>query len=248
MSYDLIKNFKQGRIADTRENVEIIQQKVEEHDSQISQQIVFSKIESLDANDNLYHSIIKVNDGSASLEVVDKADEDTSDGKMTVVGLNMYKSSIATLMNDVEALKNKFTIYEPALAPLMEKYEYEQNLTKWIGMFEEGQGQCDTTIREAAEMKKAYEGMKEHSFNLSDLERQFLMKYIEDNVYLLESDNETKTLADLMRPIWAMDVEEEIPVKITLKWTLNFYNWLLTSISDNEKERTGNIETIIVFP
>ena len=47
MSYDLIKNFKQGRIADTRENVEIIQQKVEEHDSQISQQIVFSKIESM---------------------------------------------------------------------------------------------------------------------------------------------------------------------------------------------------------
>ena len=42
-------NFKQGRLADTRENVEMIQQKVEQHENQISQQTVFSKIESLDS-------------------------------------------------------------------------------------------------------------------------------------------------------------------------------------------------------
>ena len=89
MINDMLLNFKQGRIANTVENVEIIQQKVEEHENQISQQTVFSKVESLDSQDNLYHMAISVNDGSGCLEVVDKADEDTSDGKMTVVGLNM---------------------------------------------------------------------------------------------------------------------------------------------------------------
>ena len=105
MINDILLNFKQGRLANTRENIERIQQKVEEHDSQIRQQNVFSKVETLDSDDNLYHMTISVSDGSASLEIVDKADEDTSDGKMTVVGLNMYKSSIATLMNEIEELK-----------------------------------------------------------------------------------------------------------------------------------------------
>ena len=111
-----ILNFKQGRIADTRQNVEMLQErievideKIEHHDNQIDKQTIFSKVESIEPDDNLYHMTISVNDGSGSLEVVDKADEDTTDGKMSVVGLNMYKSSIASLMNDVNELKNKPT-------------------------------------------------------------------------------------------------------------------------------------------
>ena len=126
MINDILLNFKQGRIADTRENVEMIQQKVEEHENQISQQTIFSKIESLDSADNLYHMAISVNDGSGSLEVVDKADEDTSDGKMSVVGLNMYKSSIASLMNDVNELKNntlKFSVVETETEEESGKYK-----------------------------------------------------------------------------------------------------------------------------
>ena len=128
-----ILNFKQGRIADTRENVEMIQQrievideKIEHHDNQIDKQTVFSKVESIESDDNLYHMTISVNDGSGSLEVVDKADEDTTDGKMSVVGLNMYKSSIASLMNDVNELKNSIpTIIEAETPQIVGKYVWK---------------------------------------------------------------------------------------------------------------------------
>ena len=55
---------------------------------------------------------ISVNDGSGSLEVVDEADEDTTDGKMSVVGLNMYKSSIASLMNQLNSLSDLIASYQ----------------------------------------------------------------------------------------------------------------------------------------
>ena len=165
-------NFKQGRIADSRENVEILQQKVEQHENQISQQTVFSKIESLDSADNLYHMSISVNDGSGSLEVVDKADEDTSDGKMSVVGLNMYKSSIASLMNEVNELKDKFMTFEPILTSLKEKQEYEQKLNNWIELL----STPDVVIPEETmeQIEAADAAIKSNYDAASELELHFL--------------------------------------------------------------------------
>ena len=80
----MLLNFKQGRIANTVENVEMIQQKVEEHENQISQQTVFSKVESLDAEDNLYHTVLTNDNAAGQLEFIDTLDDAEKGDKVIV--------------------------------------------------------------------------------------------------------------------------------------------------------------------
>ena len=104
MINNVLLNFKQGQLADTRENINVLISKMEEQSGGVNEEflskndyIKFHQIEVAGDNDS-YSTIIKDKDGTGEIEIIDTLD-DSEKGRAYIVFLN-DNNEICPIINE----------------------------------------------------------------------------------------------------------------------------------------------------
>ena len=92
--------FQQGQLANTPSNMIQKQISINTDNLLSSHYAKFSEIEQ-SHGDSLYHTVIDTKDGSASVVVIDEKD-DEKDGKMSVVGFNIFSNTASGIIDDLK--------------------------------------------------------------------------------------------------------------------------------------------------